>query len=41
MKIGNQEYDEIVVSGEGDEVLAVISDDEIITKDGVSVDLRK
>lgn len=39
MKIGHNEYSEIVVTGEAGEVLAVISDSEIIEKDGVAVAL--
>ena len=37
MLIGGKKYSEIVIIGEGNEVLAVISDDEIIEKDGVAV----
>ena len=37
MVIGGKKYSEIVVVGENNEVLAVISDDEIIEKDGVAV----
>lgn len=39
MRIANNEYSEIVVTGEAGEVLAVISDSEIIEKDGVAVAL--
>lgn len=39
MRIANNEYSEIVVTGEDGEVLAVISDSEIIEKDGVAVAL--
>ena len=37
MVIGGKKYSEIVIIGEDNEVLAVISDDEIIEKDGVAV----
>jgi len=37
MIIDNREAKQIVISGKDDEVLAVISDAEIIEKDGVSV----
>lgn len=37
MLIGGKKYSEIVIVGEDNEVLAVISDDEIIEKDGVAV----
>ena len=36
MKIGDQEYEQIVVTL-NEEVIAVISDNEIIEKDGVKV----
>lgn len=37
MIIGGKKHSEIVIVGEDNEVLAVISDDEIIEKDGVAV----
>ena len=39
--IGGKEYGSIIVSGEDDEVLAVIDDEHIIEKNGVSVELRE
>jgi len=41
MNIGGKEYGSIVVSGEDDEVLAVVDDGCIIEKNGVSVELRE
>lgn len=41
MRIANNEYSEIVVTGEAGEVLAVISDSEIIECKGVHVLLGK
>lgn len=40
MIINGNKIKEIIVSGKDDEVLAVISDTEIIEKDGVSVALN-
>lgn len=40
MKIGNTEYAEIIITASDGTVLAVISDTEIIEKDGVAVALR-
>lgn len=40
MVIGGKKYSEIVIIGEDNEVLAVISDDEVIEKDGVAVVLN-
>ena len=37
MTINKQETSQIIVTGKDNEVLAVISDSEIIEKDGVSV----
>lgn len=39
MTIGNKEYEQIVISNESGEVLAVISDKEIIEADGCKVTL--
>ncbi len=39
MKVGNDEVECIVVKGVDDEFLALISDTEIITKSGYSVEL--
>ena len=41
MIIGGKEYSEIVITGKDNEVLAVISDNEIIEKDGVDVVFNK
>ena len=37
MELGGKQYSEIIILGENNEVLAVISDDRIIEKDGVAV----
>lgn len=39
MRIGNKEYKEIVITGEDDEVIASITDIDIIEKDGYTVQL--
>lgn len=39
MIIGNKEYTEIVITSQSGELLAVISDEEVIEKDGVTVGL--
>lgn len=40
MTIGGNEYEEIIITAQNGEVLAVISDKEIIEKDGVTVALE-
>ena len=34
MKIGNKEVDEIIIKGNGDELLATITDEDVISKKG-------
>lgn len=41
MTIGNETYNQIIILDENNEVLAVISDDEIVEKCGVNVILDK
>ncbi len=40
MRIGNKEYAEIIITTKEGEILVVISDTEIIEKDGVAVVLK-
>lgn len=39
MKIGNKHYDEIIILTPNDELLACITDEEIIEEDSVKVEL--
>lgn len=41
MNIGGKEYDRIVITAQDGEVLAVITDMEIVEKDGVAVVLNE
>lgn len=41
IKIGDNDYQEIIIIGPGDEVLAVINDKKIIEKDGIRCVLKE